>query len=56
MEKDPVCGGTIDEKKALKIQFGGKTYFFCGPMCKWAFEAAPDRFLSGTREKPPTTR
>jgi Cu+-exporting ATPase len=45
MTKDPVCGMTIDEKKApATAVFQGKTYHFCSPGCKATFEKDPARY------------
>jgi YHS domain-containing protein len=43
--RDPVCGMTVDRSKALKREFRGRTYYFCGPGCKAKFEAAPEGYL-----------
>jgi YHS domain-containing protein len=46
MEKDPVCGMDVDPRTARqKTEFNGKTYYFCGPGCKKAFEATPEKYL-----------
>lgn len=46
MEKDPVCGMNVDPANAThKTQHNGKTYYFCSPGCKKAFEANPGKFL-----------
>ena len=45
MEKDLVCGMDVDEKKAGKKDYKGKTYYFCNPSCQWAFEQNPEQFL-----------
>ena len=46
MAIDPVCKMTVDEKTAkLKSEYKGKTYFFCAPGCKKAFEENPTKFL-----------
>jgi len=51
MAKDPVCGMEIDEKKAAaKSQHGGKTYYFCAPGCKKAFDTNPAKY-TGTEHK-----
>ena len=43
---DPVCKMTVDEKTAkLKTEYKGKTYYFCAPGCKIAFEENPEKFL-----------
>jgi YHS domain-containing protein len=37
---------TVDEKTAkFKTEYKGKTYYFCAPGCKIAFEADPEKFL-----------
>ena len=45
MKKDPVCGMNVDEKKAIKINYNGKTFYFCNTVCKWAFTKNPNQFL-----------
>lgn len=48
MAKDPVCGMTVDPEKApAKAEYKGKTYYFCAPGCKAAFERDPERYLGG---------
>jgi len=45
MAKDPVCGMTVDEKKAkFKSDYKGKTYYFCAPTCKTTFDKNPTKF------------
>ncbi len=44
MAKDPVCGMNVDEKKAAKISYKGKTYYFCSATCQFAFEKNPKQF------------
>lgn len=47
MAKDPVCGMTVDEKKAAATSdYKGKTYYFCAPGCKKAFDAEPEKYVS----------
>jgi len=43
--KDPVCGMEVDEKKAVKTEYMGKTYYFCHEMCKAAFEKNPRKYI-----------
>ncbi len=46
MAVDPVCGMEVNEKTAKwKTQHKGKTYYFCAPGCKNAFEENPDSYL-----------
>jgi YHS domain-containing protein len=45
MAKDPVCGMTVDEKKAkFKSDYKSKTYYFCAPTCKTTFDKNPAKF------------
>lgn len=40
MARDPVCGMMVDEKSAKhKMDYKGKTYFFCSPGCLDDFRA-----------------
>ena len=34
MTKDPICGMSVDESRAIKINQDGKDYFFCSTHCK----------------------
>ena len=45
MVKDLVCNMDVDEKKAPKKEYKGKTYNFCSPTCQWAFEMDPESFI-----------
>lgn len=45
MIADPVCGMQVDEKKALKTEHMGKTYYFCGEGCKQKFEKDPHKYM-----------
>jgi P-type Cu+ transporter len=48
MERDPVCGMTVDPAKAAaKVEQEGKTYYFCAPGCAARFKKEPERFLTG---------
>jgi YHS domain-containing protein len=48
MAKDPVCGMECDEKTAAaKSEYKGKTYYFCAPGCKKAFDADPEKYAGG---------
>jgi Cu+-exporting ATPase len=47
MEKDPVCGMTVDPAHAAgKADYQGKTYYFCNPRCEQKFKASPEAYLS----------
>lgn len=45
MAKDPVCGMQVDEKGAAGVStYQGKTYYFCSPGCKKAFDENPAKY------------
>lgn len=45
MAKDSVCGMDVKEKKATKMKYKNKTYYFCNPTCQWAFKENPEQFV-----------
>lgn len=46
-EKDPVCGMMVDPQKAAgKVEYGGKTYYFCSARCAERFQKEPEKFLA----------
>jgi len=47
MAIDPVCKMEVNEEQAAgKSEHGGKTYYFCSPNCKNAFDQDPQRYAS----------
>ena len=45
MEKDVVCGMTIDPKTAAgKSEFKGQTYYLCSKGCKATFDKNPEKY------------
>jgi Cu+-exporting ATPase len=49
MERDPVCGMTVDPSKAAaQVQHGGKTYHFCAPGCAKKFSVNPELYSQPT--------
>nr|MDO8062014.1 YHS domain-containing protein [Candidatus Freyrarchaeum guaymaensis] len=43
---DPVCKMEVDKRTAKwKSEYKGRTYYFCAPGCKQAFEEEPERYL-----------
>ncbi|MFB0522412.1 MAG: YHS domain-containing protein [Candidatus Bathyarchaeia archaeon] len=45
MAKDLVCGMEVNEETAkYKTEHKGKTYYFCAPGCKKAFETNPQKY------------
>jgi YHS domain-containing protein len=50
MAIDPVCGMEVEEKSAAATyEYQGKTYYFCAPGCKTAFEKDPEKYLASGR-------
>ena len=46
MAIDPVCGMDVDPATATqKAGYKGRTYYFCAPGCRKAFEAEPEKYL-----------
>ncbi|MGA7855654.1 MAG: HAD-IC family P-type ATPase, partial [Candidatus Acidiferrales bacterium] len=47
MERDPVCGMTLDpERAAARVEHSGKTFYFCCAGCATKFRAEPEKYLS----------
>lgn len=47
MTKDPVCGMQVDEgTAAAKVDYKGKTYFFCSSACKATFQKNPEKYAT----------
>jgi len=45
MAVDPVCGMTVDEKKAkLRSEHDGMAFYFCSAGCKAAFDKDPHKY------------
>jgi Cu+-exporting ATPase len=50
MEKDPVCGMTVDPVRAKAThEHAGKTYYFCCRGCQEKFSAEPAKYLSSKK-------
>ena len=45
MAKDPVCGMIVDEKIALRMEYKGRTYYFCSTNCFGQFKQNPEGFV-----------
>jgi Cu+-exporting ATPase len=51
MVKDPVCGMSVDEKKATaKMSHKGKLYHFCGEACQVKFKAEPTKYSNKAKQ------
>lgn len=45
MEKDPVCGMTVDPKRAAgSSAHQGRTFYFCSAGCKATFDKNPAKY------------
>jgi len=45
VQKDPVCGMMVDEKKTkLTSTHGDKTFYFCSASCKTTFDKDSHRY------------
>lgn len=43
---DPVCGMEVDPNTApAKLEYKGRTFYFCAPGCKALFEKDPEKYL-----------
>ncbi|MBI1313066.1 heavy metal translocating P-type ATPase [bacterium] len=42
MAKDPICGMTVDESKALSFELEGQVFYFCSEHCRQKFVASRD--------------
>ncbi|MFZ0384366.1 MAG: permease [Solirubrobacteraceae bacterium] len=40
--RDPVCGMQVDRAKAVRLEHGGRTHYFCSERCARAFAASAD--------------
>ena len=46
LQRDPVCGMSVDPSTAKKAEHGGVTYYFCSAGCRSAFEKNPTRYTA----------
>jgi len=47
MSIDPVCKMQVEESTAAATsEYNGKTYYFCAPGCKKAFDENPEKYLA----------
>jgi Cu+-exporting ATPase len=53
LQKDPVCGMTVDPARAkARANHDGSTYFFCCESCATKFRGNPQKYLSATAPAP----
>ena len=49
MALDLVCNMEVDPRTAAaKSEYEGKTYYFCAPGCKVAFDRNPEKYVTAT--------
>jgi YHS domain-containing protein len=54
MAIDPVCGMEVNEQTAAATsEYKGKTYYFCAPGCKTAFDEDPEKYLGADEGNEP---
>jgi uncharacterized membrane protein YraQ (UPF0718 family)/YHS domain-containing protein len=46
---DPICGMKVDRDKAVTLQVGSDTYYFCSTDCLHEFETDPEKHASAGR-------
>jgi len=52
MPVDPVCYMEVEPDEApAKAEYEGKTYYFCAPGCKVAFEKDPEKYLKQSEDE-----
>ena len=52
MERDPICGMTVDPlRAAAQVEYADKDYFFCGKGCAEKFRTDPEAMLARDRER-----
>jgi len=49
--KDPVCGMEVSRLTAPdQCEYQDKTYYFCAPACREAFETEPEKYVRHHRQ------
>jgi Cu+-exporting ATPase len=57
VEKDPVCGMSVDTAKAAAtVMHGGKTHYFCCTGCAERFKADPAKYLAQSQTPPSSAK
>lgn len=42
---DPVCGTSVQTRKATKVEYGGEVFYFCCPHCQQTFQNRPEEYI-----------
>ena len=45
MAVDPVCGMSVEQEKAISLEWEGQIYYFCAKGCRHEFEDEPQNFI-----------
>src|SRR5712672_3987120 len=52
LERDPVCGMNVEAgKAAAKVEYLGKTYYFCASSCAKRFQQAPEKYVDNLEKR-----
>lgn len=52
MHRDPVCGRKMNRNKAYaRVEYKGKQYLLCCPVCQSEFERNPDKYLKQSNNR-----
>lgn len=46
LERDPVCGMSVEAERAAVVEHNGRVYHFCSRGCAWEFRADPERYAA----------
>lgn len=53
MAKDPVCKMNVNPTEAAaRVEYRGKTYYFCSSACHKAFKTDPTKYLRPQQQAP----
>ncbi len=55
LDRDPVCGMSVDPETARSIVFDGSDYHFCSEHCLTRFEADPTAYIADAVKQQPTS-
>ncbi|HXM99823.1 MAG TPA: heavy metal translocating P-type ATPase [Candidatus Dormibacteraeota bacterium] len=54
MERDPVCGMTVEPGKSISLMHDGELHYFCSKSCARKFEEEPKKYITA-KSKPVAT-
>ncbi len=51
MDRDPVCKRKMNRNKAyIAIEYKGKNYYLCCPVCQKEFERDPEKYINNKKK------